>query len=91
MSAPTIVWIIVGTATLLALVVFLIQLLRQMKRLLDSVVQFNQEVQPVLRSIQEDAAVAQERSAKIQEQSDSLREMREEQARKRSSRARARR
>ncbi len=73
MSAVAIVWLVVGVTTMLLLAAFMLQLVRQVKRLTSSVVQFQQEVQPVLESIQRDAQAAQEHSDRLQHQTEALR------------------
>lgn len=66
MTVPAIVWVVVGGATLIALLALLLGLVRQLKRLMTTVAEFNREVQPLLAQMQRDAATAQERSAELQ-------------------------
>src|SRR5438045_1416692 len=73
MSLPAIVCVVVGTSTLQVLVVLLVQLVREVKRMTSSVVRYQREVRPVLESIQRDAQSAQEHSARVQERAEGLR------------------
>jgi hypothetical protein len=77
MSAPAIVWLCVAVATLVILTAFLIQLVRQVRRLAASVIEFQKDVKPVLETIQRDTASAQERAEKVQERADALQALRE--------------
>jgi predicted PurR-regulated permease PerM len=77
MSTVAVVWLVVGICTLLVLAAFMVQLVKQVKRLTGSVVRFQREVQPVLEGIQRDAQAAQERSERVQEQVEAIRRARE--------------
>jgi len=73
MSGVAIVWLVVGVTTMLLLVACLLQLVRQVRRLTSSMLQFQQEVTPVLESIQRDTQAAQEHSDRLQRQAEALR------------------
>ena len=90
MSAVAIVWLVVGVTTMILLAAFMLQLVRQVKRLTSSVVQFQQEVQPVLESIQRDAQAAQEHSERLQHEAEELRASPDGEAGRRGNRPRAR-
>jgi len=91
MTVPAVVWLVVGITTLLVLTAFMITLVRQVKRLTASVVEFQREVQPVIEGIQRDAQAAQEHAEKVQERADAIRALREGDGRGGRSGARARR
>jgi F0F1-type ATP synthase membrane subunit b/b' len=76
-SAPAIVWVVVGLFTMSLLLVMLIGLVRQVKRLTGAVADFQKEIQPVLRDIQRDADRARSRAAAVQEEAEALRAARE--------------
>ena len=76
MTVPVIVWVVVGASTLIALLALLLGLVRQLKRLMRTVAEFNREVQPVLAQMQRDAAAAQERSAELQRKGQAMAEER---------------
>ena len=90
MTAPQIAWLIVGVGTMLTLTTFVLLLVRQVRRLTSSVVEFQREVLPVLESIQRDAQAAQEHAERVQQQAEALQAMRDGNGRSRS-RPRARR
>ena len=89
MNVVAVVWIVVGIVTLTTLAVIAVSMVRQVQRLSSSVVQFQQELRPVLEAIQRDAQAAQEHSERVQEKADGLRELRAGDGRDRS-RARTR-
>ena len=68
MSIPVVVWLTVGLASLAVLSVVLVGLARQVKRLFQSVSEFNDQVQPVLLEMQRDAEQARERAERLQSQ-----------------------
>ena len=68
MSIPVVVWLTVGLASMAVLSVVLVGLARQVKRLFQSVSEFNDQVQPVLLEMQRDAEQARERAERLQSQ-----------------------
>jgi len=77
MSTVAVVWLVVGVCTLIVLTAFMVQLVKQVKRLTGSVVQFQREVRPVLERIQRDAMVAQDHSERVQEHVEAIRASRD--------------
>jgi hypothetical protein len=67
-SIPVVVWLTVGLASMAVLSVVLVGLARQVKRLFQSVSEFNDKVQPVLLEMQRDAEQARERAERLQAQ-----------------------
>jgi predicted PurR-regulated permease PerM len=67
-SIPVVVWLTVGLASMAVLSVVLVGLARQVKRLFQSVTEFNDKVQPVLLEMQRDAEQARERAERLQAQ-----------------------
>jgi hypothetical protein len=67
-SVPAVVWLTVGLASMAVLAVMAVGLTRQVKRLFQSVSDFNQEVKPVLLDMQRDAERARERAERLQSQ-----------------------
>ena len=84
MTAPQIAWLIVGVGTMLTLTTFVLLLVRQVRRLTSSVVEFQREVQPVLETIQRDALAAQEHAERVQQQAQALQVVRDDNGRGRS-------
>ena len=68
MSIPVVVWLTVGLASMAVLSVVLVGLARQVKRLFQSVSEFNDQVQPVLLEMQRDAEQARQRAERLQSQ-----------------------
>ncbi|MDP9342886.1 MAG: hypothetical protein M3Q23_12505 [Actinomycetota bacterium] len=68
MSIPVVVWLTVGLASMAVLSVVLVGLARQLKRLFQSVSEFNDQVQPVLLEMQRDAERTRERAERLQAQ-----------------------
>ena len=68
MSVPVVVWLTVGLASTAVLSVVAVGLLRQVKRLFQSVSEFNDRVQPVLLEMQRDAERTRERAERLQAQ-----------------------
>ena len=68
MSVPVVVWLTVGLASMAVLSVVLVGLARQVKRLFQSVSEFNDQVQPVLLEMQRDAERTRERAERLQAQ-----------------------
>ncbi len=66
MSVPAVVWLAVGLATVVILVAMLLGLVKQVKRLAGSVLEFQRAVQPELRSIQQEAESAQRKADHLQ-------------------------
>lgn len=60
--------IAVATATLLVLVVAVVSLARQMRRVVASIAHFQQELEPILREIQTDADRATRRLVRLQQE-----------------------
>lgn len=60
--------IAVATASLLVLVVAVISLARQMRRVVASIADFQQELEPILREIQTDADRATQRLVRLQQE-----------------------
>jgi hypothetical protein len=67
MSAPAIVWLTVGLCTLVILVALVLGLVRQVKLLARTLVEFQTEVRPVLEQMREEAARAQERAERLRQ------------------------
>jgi len=65
-SVPVVVWLTVGLASMAVLTVVLVGLVRQVKRLFESVSDFNEKVQPVLLEMQRDAERTRERAERLQ-------------------------
>src|SRR6266545_5734196 len=74
MTAPEVVWLVVGLFSMALLLVMLLGLLKQLKRLTSSVAQLQREVQPVLQGIQQESERAQARAARVQAQAAEVRE-----------------
>jgi hypothetical protein len=76
MSTVAVVWVVIGSATLIVLAAMLVGLLRQMKRLASAVAELRREVEPALRSARVDAERAQSRSEDLRRAGESLRRSR---------------
>ena len=76
MSTVAVVWVVIGSATLIVLAAMLVGLLRQMKRLAAAVTELRREVEPALRSARVDAERAQSRSEDLRRAGESLRRSR---------------
>jgi Sec-independent protein translocase protein TatA len=76
MSPVVVVWVVIGSATLVVLAVMLLGLVRQMKRLASSVVELRREIEPALRNARDDAERARTRSEDLQRAGESLRRRR---------------
>jgi hypothetical protein len=67
-TVPVVVWLTVGLASMAVLSVVAMGLSRQVKRLFQSVSDFNDKVQPVLLDMQRDAERTRERAERLQAQ-----------------------
>ena len=76
MSTVAVVWVVIGSATLIVVAAMLVGLLRQMKRLAAAVTELRREVEPALRSARVDAERAQSRSEDLRRAGESLRRSR---------------
>ena len=66
MSVPAVVWLTIGLMSMAIFAVLFVGLIRQVKRLFESVSDFNDQVQPVLLEMQRDAERARERAERLQ-------------------------
>jgi hypothetical protein len=76
MSTVAVVWVVIGSATLIVLAAMLVGLLRQMKRLAAAVADLRREVEPALRTARVDADRAQSRAEDLRRAGESLRRSR---------------
>jgi hypothetical protein len=72
-TAPQIVWLAVGVTGAVGLLVVVIGLFRQVKRLARAAKDFGNEVRPTLESLRREAARAQERTQRLAEKGQAIR------------------
>ena len=74
MPVPAIVGLVVGVLTFALLLVLLVAIIGQLKRLAGAVREFAGELEPALRGMQADAERARSRSEAIASEAESIRE-----------------
>jgi hypothetical protein len=72
-TAPQIVWLVVGVMGAVGLLAIVVGLFRQVKRLGRAVSDFGKEIRPTLESLQRESARAQERTQRLAERGEAIR------------------
>jgi hypothetical protein len=75
-SVPAVVWLAVGLASALILAALAIGLLRQLKRLVASLGEFQKAVEPVAAEMRAQAEAAQQHAEDLRRRSEAIREAR---------------
>ena len=83
MSVPAIVWLIVGLATMLLLAALALGLIRQLKRLVGSLTEFQRAVEPVAAQMRAEVEAAQGHAEDLRRRSEAIRDSRASSRRRR--------
>ena len=83
MTAPVVVWLVVGLASLVMLAAVTLGLLKQLKRLTGALAEFRAEIQPVAEQVRAESQRAQERAEEARRRSEEIRDIRETSPRRR--------